>query len=94
MSKILASISPEDLTEYLAYRLSSTKLGVITGYHPAAIRRAIKRLPRPVQPKNKTALIAARRAFRVTLAHLPPKEIKKLANVSISTANRIRKMVL
>lgn len=90
--KILTSI-PQDLLErYNEYQMSSKELGAITGFHPAAIRRAIKRPPRPQQPKNKTALIAARKAFRTTLAHLPPREIKKLANVSLSTANRIRKL--
>lgn len=92
MSKITTSIPESLLIEYHAYRISSTKLGELTGFHPAAIRRAIKRVPRPVQPKNKTALIAARKAFRATLAHLPPREIKIAANVSLSTANRIRKM--
>ncbi len=67
-------------------------LSTIAGYHPAAIRRAIKRPPRPKTEKNKTALIQARKAFRATLAHLPPREIKRLANVSLSTANRIRKL--
>ena len=92
MSKILASIYPLLLAEYMAYKISSSTLGQQTGFHPAAIRRAVKREPRPPQPKNKTALIQARKAFRATLAHLPPREIKTLANVSLSTANRIRKM--
>lgn len=92
MSKILTTIPPNLLMQYLAYQISSAKLGELTGFHPAAIRRAIKRDPRPKKPKNKTALIAARKAFRVTLAHLPPREIKVVANVSLSTANRIRKL--
>lgn len=92
MSKILATIPPDLLAEYTAYKISSSKLGEMTGFHPAAIRRAVKRPPRQKQPKNKTALIAARKAFRATLAHLPPREIKAIANVSLSTANRIRKL--
>ena len=92
MSKILSTIPKDLLDEYLAYKISSFALSKLTGFHAAAIRRAIKRPPRVKQPKNKTALIAARKAFRTTLAHLPPREIKKLANVSLSTANRIRKL--
>ena len=92
MSKILSTIAKDLLDEYLAYKISSAALSKLTGFHAAAIRRAIKRPPRPKQPKNKTALIQARKAFRATLAHLPPREIKKLANVSLSTANRIRKL--
>lgn len=94
MSKILSSIPPDLLAEYNQYKISSNTLGRLTGFHPAAIRRAIKRPPRPKLPKNKTALIQARKAFRETLAHLPPKQIKELANVSLSTANRIRKIYL
>ena len=92
MSKILSTIPQNLLEQYYAYQISSNTLGELTGFHPAAIRRAIKRPERPPPPKNKTALIEARKAFRATLAHLPPKEIKVLANVSLSTANRIRKM--
>lgn len=92
MSKILSTVPKDLLDDYLAYKLSSTALGAATGYHPAALRRAIKREPRPKAQKNKTALIQARKAFRASLAHLPPREIKVLANVSLSTANRIRKM--
>ena len=92
MSKILSTIPKDLLDEYLAYKISSSALSKLTGFHAAAIRRAIKRPPRPKTEKNKTALIQARKAFRATLAHLPPREIKKLANVSLSTANRIRKL--
>ena len=92
MSKILSTIPKDMLDEYLAYRITSSEVATKTGYHPAAIRRAIKRPPRPKMEKNKTALIQARKAFRATLAHLPPREIKRLANVSLSTANRIRKL--
>ena len=92
MSKILSTIAKDMLDEYLAYKITSSEVAQATGFHPAAIRRAIKRPPRPKQPKNKTALIQARKAYRATLAHLPPREIKELANVSLSTANRIRKL--
>ena len=92
MSKILSTIAKDLLDEYLAYKIRSSAPSKLTGFHAAAIRRAVKRPPRPKQPKNKTALIQARKAFRATLANLPPREIKRLANVSLSTANRIRKM--
>ena len=92
MSKILSTIAKDMLDEYLAYKITSSDVAKATGYHAAAIRRAIKRPPRPKAEKNKTALIQARKAFRATLAHLPPREIKRLANVSLSTANRIRKL--
>ena len=92
MSKILSTIDKDMLDEYLAYKITSSDVAKATGYHAAAIRRAIKRPPRPKTEKNKTALIQARKAFRATLAHLPPREIKRLANVSLSTANRIRKL--
>ena len=92
MSKILSTIAKDLLDEYLAYKISSSALSKLTGFHAAAIRRAIKRPPRPKTEKNKTPLIQARKAYRATLAHLPPREIKRLANVSLSTANRIRKL--
>lgn len=92
MSTILNSVPPDLLEQYMAFKISSAELGRITGFHPVAIRRAIKRPPRPKTQKSKTALIQARKAFRAALAHLPPREIKRLANVSLSTANRIRKM--
>ena len=91
-SKILTTIPADLLAQYQRFQISSRELGDLTGFHPAAIRRAVKRPPKPKQPKNKTALIQARKAFRATLAHLQPREIKELANVSLSTANRIRKM--
>lgn len=89
---ILNDIPEKLLVEFKAYRISSEKLSELTGFHAVAIRRAIKRTPREQQPKNKTVLISARKAFRATLAHLQPKEIKELAHVSLSTANRIRKL--
>lgn len=92
MSNLIENIPPDLLARYCRYEISSRELGEITGYHPASLRRAIKRPPRIPKEKNKTALIEARKAFRATLAHLPPKEIKRLANVSLSTAHRIRKL--
>ena len=92
MSKILSSIPADLLDKYSRYELSSEELGNLTGFHPASLRRAIKRPPRQPKQKNKTSLIQARKAFRASIAHLPPREIRRIANVSLSTANRIRKM--
>lgn len=91
MKRILDSIPNTLLQEFLQYRISSTQLAAQTGYHPVALRRAIKRPPRPPRQKNKTALIQARNAFRASIAHLPIREIMERANVSLSTANRIKK---
>lgn len=90
--RIANSIPPDLLDDYLNYRISSIKLGKETGFHPVSLRRAIKRPPRPKRQKNKTALIEARKAYRASIAHLPIREIVQLANVSISTASRIRRM--
>lgn len=85
------SILKEDLEAFLNREISSKELARRTGYHEVSLRRAIKRPPKPPQPKNKSALIATRKAFRATLAHLPVAEIQRLAHVSLSTANRIKK---
>lgn len=83
---------PLDLLEqYQARKITSKALAAITGYHAVSIRRAIKRDPVTPQPKNKTILMNARKAFRATLADLPVAEIQKLAHVSLSTANRIKR---
>ena len=89
---IIDDIPHSLLIEYQDHKLSSRALGELTGFHAAAIRRALPRKPKLPQAKNKTALIEARKAFRKTLAHLAPKEIKILAHVSLTTANRIRKL--
>ena len=85
------SIPKEDLEAFLNREISSKELARRTGYHEVSLRRAIKRPPKPPQPKNKSALIATRKAFRATLAHFPVAEIQRLAHVSLSTANRIKK---
>ena len=89
--KIIDAIPPALLAQFLAWEITSQEVADATGYHAVAIRRAIKRPPRTRQPKNKTALLDARKAFRMGLGHLPPKEIQKLANVSAATADRIRR---
>jgi hypothetical protein len=83
---------PKDLlAQYLAREITSKDVATATGYHPVSVRRAIQRSPITPQPKNKSVLIDARKAFRATLAHLSASEIQKRAHVSLSTANRIRK---
>ncbi len=91
MKKITDSIDPALLAQFLAWEITSAELSAATGYHAVALRRAIKRPPKTRQPKNKTALLDARKAFRMSLGHLSPKEIQKLANVSAATADRIRR---
>lgn len=90
--KILDSIPKDLLDKYISYQMSSKTLAGLTGFHEVSIRRAIPRGDRPVIQRSKTKLLEARKKYRATLAHLPPREIKTLANVSLSTANRIRKM--
>ena len=83
---------PKDLLDqYHARKITSKQLSEATGYHAVSLRRAIKREAAIPQPKNKTALVQARKAFRATLAHLPVAEIQKLAHVSLSTASRIKR---
>ena len=57
MPKILTSIPHDLLEQYRAHAISSAELGKLTGFHPAAIRRAIERPPKVPDAKNKTALI-------------------------------------
>ena len=83
---------PEELLErYKKREITSAQLAAATGLHPVSIRRAIKRPPIERESTSKAKLIALRQAFRASIAHLPPSEISKIAHVSISTANRIRK---
>lgn len=89
---ILEELPKDLLDQYLRWELSSLALSKLTGFHAAAIRRAVVRPARVAKPDNKTALIAARKAYRASLAHMQPKEIVKLAHVSLRTANRIRKL--
>lgn len=83
---------PEDLlAKYKAYQISSKDVAALTGYHPVSIRRAIFR-ERPASAAQKKRMIKEiRNKYRASIAHLPAREIMVLANVSISTATRIRK---
>lgn len=83
---------PADLLEqYKARTITSAKLASLTGFHAVSLRRALKRDPLIPAPRNKTKLLALRQLYRQSISHLPPSEISKLAHVSLSTANRIRK---
>ena len=85
------SIPKEDLDAFLSREISSKELARRTGFHEVSLRRAIKRPPKTPQPKNKSILIATRKAFRASLAHLSVADIQRMAHVSLSTANRIKK---
>jgi len=79
------------LIQYMNWQINSSELAAQTGFHPASIRRAIKRPQKAGRERNKTRIINVRKAFRKSIAHLPAKEIAVQANVSLATANRIRK---
>lgn len=81
---------PQDLKDaYKRREITSFELAEKTGMNASYLRRA---LPRdPVQPRPvKGPLIAARKAYRASIAHLPVAEIVKLAHVSRRTAHRIK----
>ena len=88
---------PQDLMDdYVARRISSTQLAEATGYHAVYLRRSIKRDPAPVSVTKQTAeekqrLRDVRDAFRKSVAAQPIRRIMKLANVSHSTAVRIKR---
>jgi hypothetical protein len=85
------NIPPDALALYKAYKMTSSELSKLTGYHPVSLRRAIQR-ERPPKPADRSGdLRKAREAYRATICHLPLKKIMELAGVSISTAARIRK---
>lgn len=88
---ILTTIPKDLLAKYNAYEMTSNELAGLTGYHPAALRRAIKRPKRPPKDDSSQRLLAARKAFRLSLGYLPPREIQVKANVSAATAGRIRR---
>lgn len=90
------NIPADLLRQYLAREITSEQLAKLTGYHPVYLRRTIKRGKRTTPTKStklakNMALKTARDNMRKSVAHLPTKEIVELANVSVSTALRIRK---
>ena len=85
----IKDIPQELLDKYIRFEMTSAELSAITGFNPAAIRRAIKRPQKP-KVKSRAERARERREHQKTLAHLKIKEIAKAASVSISTANRIR----
>lgn len=92
MTKVIDLIPADMLERYKAYKMSSRELAEVVGCHPVYLRRLIKRPPRePKQNRRKRVLIDARKEYRKTIAHLPAKEIQRLAHVSLTTAQRIKK---
>lgn len=84
---------PDDLLEaYKAYKLTSTELANLTGYHAVYLRRTIKRDQnlRKKPENSKKKLIEIREKFRKSIAHKSINEIMAQANVSRATAKRIR----
>lgn len=90
MTKVIDRIPADKMALYMAYKLSSAELAAEIGCHPVYLRRLIKRPKRP-KPENKLPLIEARKKFRQSIAHLPTKDIQRLAHVSVTTAQRIKK---
>lgn len=83
---------------YLARKMTSKELAEATGYSAVYLRRTIKREPLPTDGVNTKAhresrakLLQARQAFRLSIGHLPLATIRKKANVSESTALRIKR---
>lgn len=87
---ILDVIPVDMLARYHRFEISSREVALALGFHPVAVRRAIKRAPRPEPAMTKSDLIAARKNFRSTLGDMMPRDIARVANVSLATANRIR----
>lgn len=87
------NIPADLLKQYIEREITSEQLGKLTGYHPVYLRRTIKRPQKPVARPimRNSALKTARDNLRRSVAHLPTKEIVEQANVSVSTALRIRK---
>lgn len=94
MSK-LSKIKPEWMTAYLNREMTSLQLAELSGYAAPYIRRAIPR--EPVENKGKAwrkerkTLREARNKFHDSIASRPLAEIMYQANVSRSTALRIKK---
>lgn len=86
------NIPPDLLAKYKAYEITSEALAAATGYHPVSLRRAIHRERPPKPADRKKDLRHMRELYRISVADRPIRDIMRLANVSISTAYRIRKM--
>jgi len=85
----LERIDASLIAKYKRREITSFELASATGMNASYLRRAIDR--DPVQPRpNKGALIAARKAYRLSIAHLDAAEIANMAHVSLRTAQRIK----
>ena len=91
----LSRIKPEWMTQYLAREMTSTELARLYGYAAPYLRRAIPREPMQSQDQkwreDRRRLRQARTYFQNSIAKLPIDKICEQANVSRSTAARIRK---
>lgn len=88
-------IAPSLLEDYKTFRITSAELATATGYNASYLRRTIKRTRQESDAekhkRDSDRLRAARISFHRLLAHLPTTEIMRRANVSKSTALRIKK---
>ena len=91
----LSRIKPEWMAQYLARTMTSTELAKLSGYAAPYLRRSIQREPLESQDRkwreDRKKLREARLYFQNSIANLPIQGIVDQANVSKSTALRIRK---
>lgn len=95
-TRLIDRVTAEDLAAYLAWEMTSTELAAKLGVAPASVRRAITRPKRPTEAERKAArkaetkkLTAARKAWRMSKAHLPRQEFIRETHVSPATADRL-----
>ena len=87
----ITKIDPALLERYVKRELTSAQLAKLADMNAGYLRRAIKRPPLvPIERVDKAPLIAARKAYRATLAELNAADIAGMAHVSLRTAYRIR----
>ena len=88
----LSQVPSDVLEDYVQRRITSRKFAELTGMNASYIRRTVRRVeksPTSGRP-DKSALVAARRAYRMTLSDKKATEIADLAHVSLRTAQRIK----
>lgn len=81
------------MEKYVKREITSAKLAELTGYNAVYLRRSIVREPRPNHAQLKRERQYLRKvkvAFQDKLANLPISDIVKQANVSVTTARRIK----
>ena len=91
----LTKITPQQMEDYIARRITSIELSKLSGYAAPYIRRAIPRPPATNMDKlwraERRALKEARQRMHASVAHLTIEQIMVKANVSRSTAMRIKR---